>query len=145
LRTTLYLLRRRQRAEALRTGVPRPTLVFPSAVGTPLDVSNARKAFLRILDRAELRHRRIHDLRHTFASLLIQQGEPLAYVPKQMGHASIQITVDVYGKCEPGGNRDAVNLLDENPCSVLAARSWSGFGPGLLGPDLLVRITVPFA
>jgi len=33
--------------------------------------------------------------RHTFGSLLIQQGESLAYVKEQMGHASIQVTIDV--------------------------------------------------
>jgi integrase len=53
------------------------------------------------------------DLRHTFASLLIQQGESLVYVKEQMGHASIQITVDIYGHLVPGGNRAAVDRLDD--------------------------------
>ncbi|HEX9264371.1 MAG TPA: tyrosine-type recombinase/integrase, partial [Candidatus Binatia bacterium] len=53
-----------------------------------------------------------HDLRHTFASLLIEQGESLAYVRDQMGHSSIQITVDTYGHLVPGGNRAAVDKLD---------------------------------
>ena len=39
-----------------------------------------------------------HCLRHTFASLLLQQGESPAYVQRQPGHASIQLTVDTYGK-----------------------------------------------
>jgi hypothetical protein len=39
-------------------------------VGTIRDVSNLRNAFLRVLDKAELRHHRVQDLRHTFASLL---------------------------------------------------------------------------
>jgi integrase len=56
----------------------------------------------RILTAAGLAHIRFHDLRHTFASLLIQQGESLAYVRDQMGHASIQITVDTYGHLVPG-------------------------------------------
>jgi site-specific recombinase XerD len=55
------------------------------------------------LEKAELRHRRIHDLRHTFASLLIQQDESLVYVKEQMGHALIQITVDIYGHLVPSG------------------------------------------
>ena len=50
--------------------------------------------------------------RHTFGSLLIQQGESLTYVKEQMGHASIQITVDIYGHLVPGGNRAAVDRLD---------------------------------
>ena len=49
--------------------------------------------------------------RHTFASLLIQNGESLAYVKDQLGHGSIKMTVDVYGHLVPGANRAAVNRL----------------------------------
>jgi integrase len=45
--------------------------------------------------------------------LLLQQGESLHYVKEQMGHASIQTTVDVYGHLVPGSNRNAVNRLDD--------------------------------
>jgi integrase len=55
---------------------------------------------------------RIHDLRHTFAAFPIQQGESLAYVKDQLGHHSIQITVDTYGHLVPRGNKAAVNRLD---------------------------------
>jgi integrase len=57
--------------------------------------------------KAQLRRVRFHDLRHTFASLLIQHGESLAYVRDQLGHRSIQVTVDIYGHLVPGGNRAA--------------------------------------
>ena len=53
-------------------------------------------------------------LRHTFASLLLQQGESPAYVQRQLGHASIQLTVDTYGKWLPLGNKAAVNRLDDD-------------------------------
>lgn len=62
--------------------------------------------------KAGLRYIRVHDLRHTFASLLIQNGESLAYVKEQMGHHSITITVDTYGHLVPGGNKAAVDQLD---------------------------------
>jgi integrase len=103
LRATLRLWRRQKSAESLKLGVPRPPWVFASAVGTPFDESNIRKVWGRILEKADLRYRRIHDARHTFASLLIHQGESLVSVKEQMGHASIQITVDVYGHLVPGG------------------------------------------
>jgi integrase len=48
---------------------------------------------------------RFHDLRHTFASLLLQNGESVLYVKDQMGHSSIQVTVDLYGHLIPGGNK----------------------------------------
>ncbi len=51
-------------------------------------------------------------LRHTFASLLLQQGVSPAYVQRQLGHASIQLTVDTYGKWLPMGNKAAVEALD---------------------------------
>ena len=81
--------------------------------GTQLDPSNLRKVFYKLLTDAKLRRVRFHDLRHTFASLLIQQGESLAYIKEQMGHSSIKVTVDTYGHLVPGGNRQAVDKLDE--------------------------------
>ena len=48
-----------------------------------------------------------------FASWLIGNGESLAYVKEQLGHHSIQITVDTYGHLVPGANRKAVNALDD--------------------------------
>ena len=56
---------------------------------------------------------RLHDIRHTFASLLLSNGESPVYVKEQLGHTSIQITVDIYGHLIPGSNRVAVNQLDE--------------------------------
>lgn len=54
-----------------------------------------------------------HVLRHTYASLLIRQGESLAYVRDEFGEASIQITVDTYGHLVPGGNHSAVDRRDQ--------------------------------
>ena len=72
-----------------------------------------RGIFARLLTKAGLAQRNLHFLRHTFASLLIQQGESLAYVKEQMAHSSIDITVDIYGHLVPGGNRQAVDKLDD--------------------------------
>jgi hypothetical protein len=72
-----------------------------------------RHVFKRMLQKAGLRQIRIHDLRHTFASLLLRQGESVVYVKEQLRHASIQITVDTYGHLIPGANRDAVDRLDD--------------------------------
>ena len=81
--------------------------------GTQIDPSNLRKIFNRLLADAGLRRVRFHDLRHSFASLLLQNGESLAYVKEQMGHSSINVTVDIYGHLVPGGNRQAVDRLDD--------------------------------
>lgn len=100
---------------ALRTGEPLAVWVFPGddAVG-PLDTDNfRRRQWRRCVERAKLRAIHPHVLRHTYASLLIAQGESLAYVRDQLGHHSIQITVDTYGHLVAGGNRAAVNRLDD--------------------------------
>jgi len=82
--------------------------------GARLMANNIRRAFLRTLKKAELSlHFTPHCLRHTFASLLLQQGESPAYVQRMLGHSSIRLTVDLYGKWLPMGNRAAVDRLDE--------------------------------
>jgi len=81
--------------------------------GSQTDPSNLRKLFNRLLTAAKLRRVRFHDLRHSFASLLLQNGESLTYVKEQMGHSSINVTVDIYGHMVPGGNRQAVDKLDD--------------------------------
>ena len=79
----------------------------------PEGVSYIRdRVFYGLLTRAGIRKVRFHDLRHTFASLLLQNGESPVYVKEQMGHSSIQITVDLYGHLIPGGNKQAVDRLD---------------------------------
>ncbi len=89
-------------------------LVFPSKAGSVLDGSNVyTRYFLPAIERAGLRHFRIHDLRHTFATQLIQDGASLAYVRDQLGHSSIAITVDLYGHLVPSANIAWVDRLDE--------------------------------
>ena len=72
------------------------------------------RLFLPVLAKAGIRKVRLHDLRHTFGSLLIQSGVPIVYVKEQMGHSSINVTVDIYGHLVPGGNRQAVDRLDDD-------------------------------
>ena len=87
--------------------------------GKPLEATTAaNRMFRRCLEKAGLRRVRFHDLRHSFASILIQQGESLAYVKEQMGHHSIQMTVDLYAHLAPEGNKGAVDRLDDPDLEV---------------------------
>jgi len=96
-----------------------PKWVFVSNAGTPLDVNHWRKrVFYKAIEKEDLRKIRVHDIRHTYASLLIQAGESLAYVRDQLGHHSISITVDIYGHLTPGGNKEAVDRLDDPPADA---------------------------
>ncbi len=81
-----------------------------------------------LLRRSELRYRKPHALRHTYASLLIQNGESLAYVRDQLGHSSIRMTVDTYGHLVPGANRQAVDRLDDATGRNLYATNPSAAG-----------------
>ncbi len=116
LAETLKALRTDRKREALAKGWKEvPDLIFVNEACGILDHANLRtRVFWPALTKTGLRRMRIHDLRHTFASLLIQQGESLAYVKEQLGHHSIQITVDIYGHLVPGANREAVNRLDDD-------------------------------
>jgi integrase len=114
LREAMLALRASQAESALKDGSPQPDLVFPSEAGGHLDQANVRRAFRRALKRAALPlHHTPHSLRHTFASLLLQAGISPAYVQRQLGHASIQLTVDTYGRWLPMGNKANVDGLDD--------------------------------
>jgi integrase len=56
---------------------------------------------------------RWHDLRHTFGSLKINQGEDLLYISRQMGHSSIQVTADIYARQISARRREAAAKTDE--------------------------------
>ena len=114
----------RRQADALRAGRgdDPAALVFCTSSGGPLDQSRVSKVLKRVLRRAGLpAHFTPHGLRHTFASLLLQQGESPAYVQRQLGHASIQLTVDTYGRWLPMGNKAAVDGLDDAGGSKMVA------------------------
>jgi integrase len=77
-------------------------LVFCHSDGTALDPDNVYHRDLKAsLKKAGLRSIRIHDVRHTFASILISTGHNLKYIQSQMGHSSIKITLDLYGHLMP--------------------------------------------
>jgi integrase len=105
-------LQRRRREEWFGKGKALPEWVFCNEDGIYLNEFNLRtRKFYPLLMKAGLRRIRVHDLRHAYASLMLQQGESPTYVKEQMGHHSIQITVDLYGHLIPGGNRAAANRL----------------------------------
>lgn len=103
-----------RRKEAVRAGrsLPIPFL-FHDRKGDPISQNSARNVFKRTLRKAGLRNMRVHDIRHTTASLLLSDGQSPVYVKEQFGHSSIQITVDIYGHLIPSSNREAVNRLDD--------------------------------
>ena len=90
--------------ESLAGGRPMSNFVFCDRTGKPLAQNSVRNVFKRTAKKAGLRAIRVHDTRHSYASILISEGVPIAYVKEQLGHSSIQMTVDRYGHWIPSGN-----------------------------------------
>ncbi len=118
----LTLLKRHRKEEYLGKGQNTiPDWVFVDREGDWLDADVIREGpFHRVLEKAGLRHMRLHDLRHSYASLLLTAGTPIAYISEQMGHASIQLTVNLYGHLQPGANRHHLANLPglEQPTAI---------------------------
>ena len=88
-------------------------LVFPNGDGGYQDANNMiKRRFKPSLSRAVIDALRFHDLRHTYASLLLANGAPMKYVQHQLGHSSIKMTMDLYTHLLPEVNEQCVNLLD---------------------------------
>jgi integrase len=118
LRRVLLAIREQRLTEARLKGKSdiSEELVFPSPDGNILDPDNLyHRYFVPVLVKAGIRKIRLHDLRHTFGSQLIQGGASIVYVKEQMGHSSIQVTVDTYGHLIPGANVSFVDKLDVVP------------------------------
>jgi integrase len=114
----LRSLKKERAAEALQKGEGgiEKNWMFPSAIktsGKPLNYDRWRKdIFYPTLEVAGLRKIRIHDLRHTYASIMISTGVNLVYIRDQLGHSSIKITADVYGHLLRGNAEKPVDILD---------------------------------
>jgi integrase len=105
----LYLARKK---EALKSGVGEVVETIFHRGCKPMEQNYIRRVFKRLLTKAGLREIRLHDIRHTVASLLLSDGASPVYVKEQLGHTSIQMTVDIYGHLIPSSNREMVNRLD---------------------------------
>ena len=88
-------------------------LVFPDATGNPMDSDKLRRRFYKLLKATGLPRIRIHDIRHTTASLLLSMGTPMIFVSRLLGHSNIATTVNLYGHVAPGQAREFLDKLDK--------------------------------
>jgi integrase len=87
-------------------------LVFTTPRGTPLDPRNTSRAWYAFLDRAGLRHIRLHDIRHTAISLALAQGASLEDAKRMARHKTIRQTSDTYGHLVKARQREVAGMLD---------------------------------
>ena len=90
--------------------------VFPSPSGGPISPDSVLHMLHRVLKRAGLPKVRFHDLRHTFATLALQNGVDVKTVSGMLGHFSAGFTLDTYAHITSAAQRQAVQTME----SVLA-------------------------
>jgi integrase len=89
-------------------------LIFPNESGQPMNYSNlVQRYYQPALAKAKIGRIRFHDLRHTYASLLIDQGENIKYIQSQLGHSSPTVTLDVYAHLMKETNQEAAIRLEK--------------------------------
>jgi len=114
-------------------------LVFANIEGKPIDPGVLSHNFARIAKQAGIENLRFHDLRHTFASLMLLRGAKPKVISEALGHSSVAFTMDVYSHIIEGMQSEAMALLDE----VLpeAKNGVSGRINAILTPQLHIKLS----
>jgi integrase len=87
-------------------------LVFTSPIGTALDSRNVTRVFRSMLIAAKVPLVRFHDLRHTAATLLLNQGVDPRTIMETLGHSQISLTLNTYSHVLPALQTAAADKLD---------------------------------
>ncbi len=106
--------RTRQKEQRLRVGAAWQDsgLVFTSPIGTALDYSNLRRSFRALLKAAKLPLTKIHNMRHTAATLLLAQGCDPRTIMSVLGHSQISLTMNTYAHVLPQLTQDAAHRMN---------------------------------
>ena len=86
--------------------------MFASAVGTPLEPRNVTRQFKGLLTAAALPNIRLHDLRHSCATLLLAQGVNPRVVMETLGHSQVSLTPNTYSHVLPSLQKDAAAKIN---------------------------------
>jgi integrase len=89
------------------------SLVFGNAEGKPLRPNTVTRAWETLAMKAGVKVIRLHDARHTHASLMLKQGIHPKIVQERLGHSSIEMTLDTYSHVVPGLQEAAAIRFDE--------------------------------
>ena len=113
------LLRRQRVAQTerrLRAGPDREELdlVFSRPDGTPLRARKLHRDFKNVVASADLAPLRLHDLRHTAATLMLKNGTNVKVVSERLGHATVAFTLDRYAHVLPDMQREAAEALADS-------------------------------
>ncbi|MFR0031449.1 MAG: tyrosine-type recombinase/integrase [Coprococcus phoceensis] len=87
-------------------------VVFAKADGSFEDPREVLRRFHKILKKAGVRKCRFHDLRHTFASILINEGESMKVIQELLGHSTITTTMDIYSHVTKETKKRSIEILE---------------------------------
>ncbi len=87
-------------------------LIFPNTKGVPISACHLYRVFQELLEAAGLPKIRFHDLRHTSASLMLNNDIPPIVVSRRLGHSKASTTLDLYGHQLPSMQAEAAELMD---------------------------------
>ncbi len=90
-----------------------PVWVFPGEGDGPLNPASFSTTFDRLAARAAVPRIRLHDLRHTYATIALRAGVHPAIVSDRLGHSSIAVTIDLYSHAVPGLQREAAGVIGD--------------------------------
>jgi integrase len=110
---------------AQREERPKTKYVFSLPDGSQYGINAGRKAMQKVCEKIGLRRLRLHDIRHTFASLLCMKGQPLRVVQELLGHSDIK-TTEIYAHLSPGFSAQSVaclNFKNEENCGHILVTS----------------------
>ncbi|HMN63200.1 MAG TPA: site-specific integrase, partial [Anaerolinea sp.] len=88
-------------------------LIFTSSIGTPIDPRNIFRIYKELLKTAGLPNLRSHDLRHTAATIMLQENVHPKVVQERLGHSDISLTLNTYSHVMPGMQEEAADKIDE--------------------------------
>lgn len=114
--------RQDQEKELAGTGYRDEDLIFCTAIGKKIDTRRLYEIHCKALEKAGINHIPFHNLRHTFATLLLEAGENLKTLQELLGHSQIGTTMDIYG-----------HIVDR--MKVVTAAKMNGIMEGILNPE----------
>jgi integrase len=109
----LVLRQHHDNEEALKEFLKDEDLVFSHVDGSPILPDTVTRAWIRLVRRSGLKGIRLHDCRHTHASLMLKQGIHPKIVQERLGHSSIALTLDTYSHIVAGLQEAAALRFDD--------------------------------
>ena len=104
-----HQLKQREQRRLADSSWKEQKLIFTTRLGTPVDTTNVLHRFQLILEHAGIAKMCFYDLRHTHASLLIAEGVHPKKIAERLGHASIKLTMDLYGHLFEGSDQESAD------------------------------------